>query len=156
MSDRIFYVGAQPQSDEKGITGYVAAKFLTLNGKPVVDPTPGNSQRVYIYADGSDRYKTPGKVANPNNYLIVPANYTERQARAFADEIANTMRQAYPGDETGTTGLSQALGRMAASFFGERFARPATTPAVGNSRKFLCSGFCQQRVVPSWIGDLLG
>ena len=45
MSDRVFYVGARPQNDEKKITGYVPAKFLTLNGKPVVDPTPGGSQK---------------------------------------------------------------------------------------------------------------
>jgi hypothetical protein len=87
MSDRVFYVGAQQQSDEKKITGYVPAKFLTLNGKPVVDPRPGGSQRAYIYGDGSDRYKMGGEIANPNNYLIVPANYPEQQARAFAAEI---------------------------------------------------------------------
>jgi hypothetical protein len=116
MSDRIFYVGARPQSDKKGITGYVAAKFLTLNGKPVTDPTPGGSQIAFIYADDSDKYKTPGEIANPNNYLIVPANYTEQKARAFAAEIANTISQVYPGDETGAAGLNQALGRMAGAF----------------------------------------
>jgi hypothetical protein len=63
MSDRMFYVGAQ--NDKKQFTGYVPAKFLTLNGKPVVDPTPRGSQNGYIYADGSNRYKTSGEVANP-------------------------------------------------------------------------------------------
>ena len=46
MSDRIFYVAAQAQGkDETEITGYVPAKFLTLSGKPVVDPTWGGSQK---------------------------------------------------------------------------------------------------------------
>jgi hypothetical protein len=116
MSDRVFYVGAQTQERKPRFAGYVPAKFLTLNGKPVVDPRPGGSQDAYIYADGSDRYKTTGEIANPNNYLIVPANYTEQQARAFAAEIANTMGQVYPGDETGAAGLNQALGRMTGAF----------------------------------------
>ena len=30
MSDRVFYVGARPQSDENRITGYFPAKFLTV------------------------------------------------------------------------------------------------------------------------------
>jgi len=90
MSDRVFYVGAQ--NDKKQLTGYVPAKFLTLNGKPVVDPTPGGSQNGYIYADGSNRYKTRGEIANPNNYLIVLANYTEQQARAFAARIRKHRR----------------------------------------------------------------
>ena len=116
MSDRVFYVGAQTQERKPRFAGYVPAKFLTLNGKPVVDPRPGGSQDAYIYADGSDRYKTTGEIANPNNYLIVPANYTEQQARAFAAEIANTMGQVCPGDETGAAGLNQALGRMTGAF----------------------------------------
>jgi hypothetical protein len=74
MSDRVFYVGAQTQERKPRFAGYAPAKFLTLNGKPVVDPRPGGSQDAYIYADGSDRYKTTGEIANPNNYLIVPAN----------------------------------------------------------------------------------
>jgi hypothetical protein len=40
MSDRIFYVGAHAQKDRNKITGFVASKFLTVDGKPVVDPTP--------------------------------------------------------------------------------------------------------------------
>ncbi len=84
MPDQVFYVGATPQSGENIITGYVPAKFLTVNGKPVVDPVPGGSQNAHIYADALDKYKTRGAIANPNNYLIVPANYTEQQARAFA------------------------------------------------------------------------
>jgi hypothetical protein len=85
MSDRVFYVGS---AKDRQLTGYVPAKFLTINGKPVVDPTPGGSQKTYIYADGSDKFKTSGEIANPNNYLVVPANYTEEQARAFAAKIA--------------------------------------------------------------------
>ena len=106
MSDRVFYVGAEKDHQ---LTGYVPAKFLTINGKPVMDPTPGGSQKAYIYADGSDRYKTNGGVANPNNYLIVPAHYTEQQARAFAAEIANTMG-------LGPVGQALALHRMKNAF----------------------------------------
>lgn len=43
MSDRVFYVGAQ--NDQSPLTGYVPAKFLTLNGKPVVDPAPRRQTR---------------------------------------------------------------------------------------------------------------
>jgi len=114
MSDRIFYVGAHAQNDNKKITGYVPAKFLTIDGKPVVDPTAGGSQDAYIYADGSDRYKTKGRIANPNNYLIVPANYTEQQARDFAARIASTIGQVYPQDEG--RGLTGACGQMAGAF----------------------------------------
>jgi hypothetical protein len=110
MSDRVFYVGARPQSDENRITGYVPAKFLTVNGKPVVDPVPGGSQDAHIYADGSDKYKTSGAIANPNNYLIVPANYTEQQAWAFAAHIAGTM-------DLGPIGQALALNRMKDAFW---------------------------------------
>jgi hypothetical protein len=110
MSDRVFYVGAQTQEKPPRFSGFVPAKFLTLNGKPVVDPAPGGSQVGYIYADGSDKYKTRGEIANPNNYLIVPANYTEEQAQAFAAEIARTM-------DLGPIGQILALRRMKNSFW---------------------------------------
>ena len=104
MSDQVFYVGS---TKNRQLTGYVPAKFLTINGKPVVDPTPGGSQRTYIYADGSDKYKTMGAIANPNNYLIVPANYTEQQAKAFAAEVAHTL---------GTKGAGEAQDQMTDAF----------------------------------------
>jgi hypothetical protein len=107
MSDRIFYVGSE--KDQK-FTGYVPAKFITLNGQPVVDPTPGGSQNAYIYADGSHKYKTRGEIANPNNYLIVPANYAEQQARAFAADVANTLN--YSEDTAGTMGATRAKAQM--------------------------------------------
>ena len=37
LSDQIFYVGAM--GDKKKTTGYVPAKFLTIDGQPVADPT---------------------------------------------------------------------------------------------------------------------
>jgi hypothetical protein len=113
MSDRVFYVGS---AKDRQLTGYVPAKFLTINGKPVVDPTPGGSQKTYIYADGSDKFKTRGEIANPNNYLIVPANYTEEQARAFAAKIASTLNGHYPEDETGTMGGNRAREQMISAF----------------------------------------
>lgn len=91
MSDQIFYVGAR--DDNNPLTGYVPAKFLMRNGAHVMDPTPGGSQRSPLYSDGSGNNKTQGSVANPNNYLIVPANYTEQQAKDFASKITNTCTQ---------------------------------------------------------------
>jgi hypothetical protein len=107
MSERIFYVGSEDLHGRRN--GFAAAKFLTLNGKPVVDPTPGGSQNANIYSDGLGRNQTIGGIANPSNYLIVPANYTEQQAKDFAAGIANTIGQVYPGDETGAAGMHQAL-----------------------------------------------
>jgi hypothetical protein len=91
MADRIFYVGthSQNEDDENGkkkITGFVPAKFLTINGQPVVDPTPLGSQKAYIYSNDQGADRTDA--ANPNNYLIVPANFDEAQARAYAAQIA--------------------------------------------------------------------
>jgi hypothetical protein len=60
MSDQVFYVGA---TKDRQLTGYVPAKFLAISGKPVVDPTPGGSQKTYIYADGSEKFKTRGEIA---------------------------------------------------------------------------------------------
>jgi hypothetical protein len=39
MPDPIFFVGAMDKS--KKLTGYVPAKFLIVDGQPVVDPMPG-------------------------------------------------------------------------------------------------------------------
>jgi hypothetical protein len=39
-----------------------------------------------------------GVIANPNNYLIVPANYTEQQAKAFAAEVAHTLSTRGAGE----------------------------------------------------------
>jgi hypothetical protein len=114
MSDRVFYVGAQTQEKKPRFAGNVPARFLTLNGKPVVDPAPGGSQVGYIYADASDNYKTKGEIANPNNYLIVPHVHTEQRARSFAARIANTIGQLHPGNEGG--GLANALGQMTGAF----------------------------------------
>jgi len=84
MADPIFYVG----SEDKKFTSFVPAKFLMRNGSYVTDPTPGGSQNAYLYSNIRGGNKTDGRTANPNNYLIVPANYSERQAREFADQIA--------------------------------------------------------------------
>jgi hypothetical protein len=114
LSDQNFYVGAEDPKTKK-ITGYVPAKFLMRNGMYVMDPTPGGSQQANLYSDGLG-IKTGGRVANPNNYLIVPANYTEQQAKDFAAGIADTWGNT-PGDETGgAMGLNQALANMAAAF----------------------------------------
>jgi hypothetical protein len=113
MPDPIFYVGSERDRQH---TGFVPAKFLSRNGGYVMDPMPGGSQKAYLYSDSSGNKKTEGSVANPNNYLIVPAGYTEQQAKEFATHIANTAGQTYPGDETGASGFQQALAQMVAVF----------------------------------------
>ncbi|WJR76468.1 hypothetical protein [Bradyrhizobium sp. NP1] len=114
MSDDVFYVGAINGNGQ--FTGYVPARFLMREGMYVTDPTPGGSQQAYLYSDGLGNNKTDGKAANPNNYLVVPANYTEEQARNFAAKVSDTWYGVYPGDETGTHGPNQALMSMADAF----------------------------------------
>jgi hypothetical protein len=113
MSEKVFYVGAEK---ERQLTGYVPAKFLMRNGMYVTDPTPGGSQRVPLFSDGMGSNRTGGGVANPNNYLIVPANYSDRQARDFAAGIADTIGRVYPEDEAGAAGPNQAREQMTAAF----------------------------------------
>jgi hypothetical protein len=113
LSDSIFYVGAQK---DKQLTGYVPARFLMRNGTYAVDPAPGGSQRTYFYSDGQGNNKTAGSFANPNNYLVVPANYSEQQARDFASQISDMASGGYPGDDTGAAGIQQALAQMFGAF----------------------------------------
>jgi hypothetical protein len=113
MSDKIFYVESR---DDKGITGYVPAKFLMRNGAYVMNPAPGGSQQSYIYSDGSGNNKMSGVTANPDNYLIVPKIYTELHARDFAARIAQAWSSSYPGDLTGAAGPVKAVLDMAKAF----------------------------------------
>jgi hypothetical protein len=110
MSDRVFYVGANPQNDEKKITGYVPAKFLTLNGKPVVDPVPGGSQNASTNVgasrgslpplDGSDllpkKFDTSGK--SPA-YLHHRKNFRARAGKPAAGFFAGS-RERYSSSPT--------------------------------------------------------
>jgi len=114
MSDRIFYVEARGENDRP--IGYVPAKFLMRGGSYVMNPTPGGSQKSNLYSDDSGGSETGGKTANPYNYLIVPANYSEQNARHFAAGIADTFGQVYPEDETGTTGANRAREQMTEAF----------------------------------------
>jgi hypothetical protein len=86
MSDQVFYVGALDRNDK--FSGLVKARFLTINGQPAVDPTPGGPKNriPYIYSD--DQGADKSDKANPNNYVIVPANFDEAHARAYAAQIA--------------------------------------------------------------------
>lgn len=108
MPDKMFYVGSE---SNKKFTGYVPAKFLVRNGSYVMDPTPGGSQKVPLFSDGSGNNRTPGSTANPNNYLIVPANHSEQQAQDFARGVADTIKY----DESGM-GVPSALVQMIAAF----------------------------------------
>lgn len=113
MPDRVFYVEAK---DDNGVAGYVPAKFLIRNGAYVMNPTLGGSQQSFVYSDALGNGQTKGSVANPDNYLIVPENYTDRQARDFANGIASSLNQVYPEDETGSMGPNQAREKMTAAF----------------------------------------
>lgn len=64
MPDRIFYVGAV--NGKKEFTGFVPARFLTINGQPVVDPISRRSQDFFIYSDDQGSDKTHARIANPN------------------------------------------------------------------------------------------
>jgi hypothetical protein len=107
MSAQVFYVGSRDKNNNRN--GYVASRFYTLNGQPVVDPTPGGSQDAPIYSDPSGRYRTNGIVANPNNYLIVPEKFTDRRAKDYASRIADIQKVPLIG-----TALAQA--RMGLDF----------------------------------------
>ena len=95
MSDRIFYAAAEDQKTH-AITGYVPSKFLIRNGSYVVDPVPGGSQKANLYSDGAGSNQMDGGIANPNNYVVVPANYSEQQARDFAARLAAVRRISPP------------------------------------------------------------
>lgn len=86
MPEKIFYVGAVDGNNKA--TAFVPARFLTSNGQPVVDPIPHGSQDSFFYSDNHGRDKTHARIANPNNYIVVPGNFTEENARAYADHIA--------------------------------------------------------------------
>ena len=89
MPDDVFYVGAL--DDNHQLSGLVPARFMTINGQPVVDPTPGGplGHIPYIYSDAQGSNKSAE--ANPNNYMIVPAGFNEAHARAYADQIRQMM-----------------------------------------------------------------
>ena len=99
MPDRRFYVEA---SNDDGLTGYVPAQFLMRNGAYVMNPTPRGSQLQPIYSDRSGSNKTSGSIANPNNYLIVPANYTEQKARDFAAFVEKVGKYILPSGAIGS------------------------------------------------------
>ncbi|ULK99353.1 hypothetical protein [Bradyrhizobium sp. I71] len=86
MTDPTFYVAAQERGSSK-ITGYVPSTFLMRNGKYVIDPAAGASQQ-FLYSDSLGGNKTPGSIANPNNYVIVPRVHDQAAARRVADSIA--------------------------------------------------------------------
>jgi hypothetical protein len=92
LSDRIFYTAAVHQKDPHPITGYVPSKFLMRDGAYVTDPMPGASQRFNLYSDSLGNNQTDGKIANPNNYVIVPENRSEEEARKFSALLRGTSR----------------------------------------------------------------
>jgi hypothetical protein len=110
LPDPIFYAAAQDPRVKSGIkiTGYVPSKFLMRNGAYVTDPIPGASQNAYLYSDSSGQNKTDGTIANPNNYIVVPASYSEQEAKNSGAALAETMR---------TKGLRPVLEQMTSAFW---------------------------------------
>jgi hypothetical protein len=110
MADSIFYAAAQDPRVKSGIkiTGYVPSKFLMRNGACVTDPIPGASQKAYLYSDRSGQNKTDGTIANPNNYIVVPASYSEQEAKNSGAALAETLR---------TKGLRPLLEQMTSAFW---------------------------------------
>jgi hypothetical protein len=74
LADRIFYAAARDPTVKGSVkvNGYVPSKFLMRNGAYIADPVPGASQKAFLFSDSSGNNKTDGRIANPNNYLIVP------------------------------------------------------------------------------------
>jgi hypothetical protein len=100
LPDPIFYAAAE-DPDTHQLTGYVPSKFLTRNGAYVMDPIPGASQNANLYSDGAGNNQTDGKIANPNNYIVVPANHSEEEARKYAALLAAASRIGGPGTTLG-------------------------------------------------------
>jgi hypothetical protein len=93
MPDRNFYVQS---FKHKAVSGYVPAQFLMRNGAYVMNPTPRGSQGEPIYSDRWGNNSISGRDANPNNYLIVPANYTKQKARDFAAFVESVGKYPSP------------------------------------------------------------
>ncbi len=107
MADPIFYAAATDQKEPHPITGYVPSKFLIRVGAYVVDPIPGASQNANLYSDAAGSDQTDGKIANPNNYVVVPANHSEQEARKFASDLAAASRM----------GVAPTLALMTSAFW---------------------------------------
>jgi hypothetical protein len=123
------------------------------NGEYVMNPRPGGSQKSYVYSDGRGNDQTDGRVANPNNYLMVPADYTEQKAKDFAAQIADIIGRVYPEDEMGAAGLHQALGQMIGAFSRGGSQDLQRHPQWGIPKGSVVSGVRRQCVQPSRICD---
>ncbi len=137
MTDRIFYTAADaPQnSGARKITGYVPSKFLVRNGAYVVDPVPGASQNANLYSDSQGSNKTDGKIANPNNYVVVPANYSEEQ-EGFC-RPPRRSRAARTASFACVDEIRVLAGRIRGA---------STQSAMGHSTRFICQGLYQRGI----------
>ncbi len=101
MQNEEFYVRPQSGTDKYGSAVFdksksIPAKFLVVNGQPVVDPNPNGSMQVNTY----HRLNSTGAVdestifSNSHNYLIVPANYDPSEAASFAAGVNISMAGA--------------------------------------------------------------
>jgi hypothetical protein len=166
MSDEIFYVYPQNGRDKYGNPSFdkgkkIAAKFLVVNGKLVVDSNPGGSQQAHIYsglnADGSINESTI--FSNPHNYLIVPANYDPAEAVNFAARINKSMTVANALGEP-TVGEAAGLAAMANAFWpgheqdlqrGERWGVPPheVSPAFTDAASWNLGYITQMTMLPN-------
>ncbi|MCA7953310.1 hypothetical protein LGM43_23870 [Burkholderia seminalis] len=96
MSD-IFYV--------KNRAGQlIQATFLSYNGSYVNDPNKSTAQNAPIYDVAGNQISN----ANPNGYLIVPANYRIADSLAFANQVAGGLANT-ANDQGATLGLSMMV-----------------------------------------------
>ncbi len=111
-----FTVGGE--NKDKVVTNRsIAAKFPInpTTGEPVQDPVPGGSQEDHIYING---IATPGNIANPDNWLIVPDNYNIANSEYFAGQVTALIDSPIlaTDPDTDAGGVLSALGLMTDSF----------------------------------------
>ncbi len=166
MKNDVFYVYPQIGRDTKGDIAAdksvaIPAKFLIVNGAPVVDPNPQGSMHVHLYT----KLNSTGKIdessifANPHNYLIGPANYTPAEAQNFASSVNTDMAFAdLAGGLNAATGVG--VGEMLAAFMpggeqdlqrGEAWGVPKgeTSPAFTDGASWSFGYITQQVALPN-------
>jgi len=96
MSDDIFFVKGLDNNKNTAGT-LIAAKFLMINGVPVVNPIAGEGQKYGMYDRSGNPLPEAAPItgatngqtqANPNNYIIVSASYDVGSAQILGAQVA--------------------------------------------------------------------
>jgi hypothetical protein len=97
--------------DAQGQERFIKAKFLVVNGQPVIDPNRDsnnqyNKSRTYtLYKERDTRI---GIVVNSNGYLIVPFDFQLKTYIHYADDLRERLNNSYSAGD-GTRGDITAL-----------------------------------------------